>query len=167
MIISLKDNTEISPQLIYKWFESTRFRFKIEEIGLTRLKLREIRLKENKPYCGSHPESCVTPFGAERKVYNRNYLEGSDWVDFNDRLNDCLDYYCVSANVKSSVCIIRKRSCRRTVYGSHQRGMFREWNMDEPRAYDDYCSEAKVLAPDSFFPEGTPGEYTRNLNEYA
>lgn len=128
------------------------------------VKIRNIRLKQKKPYCGNHPAECVGGlFGAERTHRKGTWLEGLDWVEFNDHLNDLLDSLYVSANIKSSVCILRKGRRRRTHYGMYQQGMFNQWKMDEPDdCYEDFCGQA---APMSEWPWGTPGEYHRGLDE--
>lgn len=121
------------------------------------IKIRMIRLKQKKAYCGNHPNECLVA-GSHRKGV---WLEGLDWVEFNDLINDLLDEMHVSANVKTAVCILRKGTMRRTHYGSHQQGMFWQWNMDEHEShYEDWCD---LKAPCSTCPEGTPGEYHRDL----
>ena len=125
------------------------------------IKLREIRLLEKKYYCGNHPEACpVLPFKT-RGHSERDYLEGTDWVDWNDRVNDALDALDCKANVATSVCIIRKGTERRVCYSSKPQGIyFHNWEYDEWNAYDDYCGK---VAPPSEYPYGTPGSYERKV----
>lgn len=177
MKVSIKDGADVGmvASALEKMNDNTRFNMKVEVTGRSVIQLRSIRLKESKVYCGSHPFACDIA-GGRRAVY----LEGADWVEFNDRVNDVLDYLCVSANVRSAVCIIRKDTRRRLAYNGHwlvgfdrqgtrtvkvfsdyPTGMHPhpEWKMDEPDDnYDDWCGD---YAPNSWFPEGTPGEYTR------
>jgi hypothetical protein len=125
------------------------------------IKIRMIRLKQNKPYCGNHPNACEFNVGGKHR--RGTWLEGLDWVEFNDLINDLLDEMNVSANVKTAVCILRKGTKRRTYYGSHRQGNFWAWNMDEQDChYTDYCGRE---APISECPYGTPGEYHRQLKE--
>jgi hypothetical protein len=125
------------------------------------IEVRNIRLKESKLYCGSHPAECENTLIKPRKG---KFLEGADWVEFNDTLNDVLDMWQVSANVKSMICIIRKDTRRRTHYGMHAESnlggrVFNEWNLDESdEHYADYIGKS---APASTYPEGTPGLYER------
>ena len=92
---------------------------------------------------------------------NAKYLEGLDWVEFNDRINDVLDSLNVNARVYTSVCEIRRGTERRIHYGSHPipgnyMGLT-EWDkVGEDSDYEDYCGR---IAPESTYPFGTPGEY--------
>ena len=132
-------------------------RFKVEVRGRRgHFLLSKIRLKESKPWCGSHPLRC------DENATNRKstLLEGADWVEFNDRINDVLDRYEVSANIASAVCILRKEEQRRIYYGWHLDAAGNpEWNMDEDEwGYSNYCG---LIALPSLYPDGTPGLYER------
>lgn len=85
----------------------SRFVTSLEIVNSYTLKFRMVRLKVRKPYCGNHPAHCETR-GIVRKPRKLNFLEGADWVAFNDLLNDVLDSLAISATVKSSACLIRK-----------------------------------------------------------
>lgn len=133
----------------------SRFTVHIQFLSNKRLKMYDVRLKEKKRYCGNHPNSCEVEGGRMGR-----YLEGLDWVEFNDRINDVLDSLNVSARVFSSVCEIRRNRERRHNYDSHlilpSRGLY-EWDKrGEDSDYEDYCGR---YAPDSTYPYGTPGEY--------
>jgi len=137
----------------------SRFNAKVVMTGSS-LSVKQIRLKESKPYCGNHPIACEVIPG--NKVRKANYLEGADWVEFNDLLNDVCDWYCVSANIRSAVCIVRKDVRRRTHYGYASTGRINvpwEWRMDEDDKF--YVDYRVKRAPDSSFPDGTPGIYCR------
>lgn len=161
MLITIKDNSNVAlvqNKLAWEINENSRFRVReIERQGDKVLKIREVRLKESKPYCGSHPNACDIEGGRKGP-----WLEGADWVEFNDRLNDVLDRYDVNAYVRSSICILRKGTRRRVYYGSYLGNAFRneyQWNKDEPdECYEDWCGK---IAPASEFPFGTPGTYER------
>lgn len=124
-------------------------------------KIRNIRLNEKKPYCGNHPEMCELQGFGNRKPRMNDCLEGADWVDWNDRLNDVLDALNVSADVASSACTLRRNTKRRTNYGSYWVGNFAQWEVyGEHSDYADYCGQ---VAPASVYPFGTPGEYDRKV----
>lgn len=165
MKISIKNNSYNPADLalvIQRYIDNeSRFTAEVYIIGKTVLKIKNIRLRESRKYCGNHPNECEFPGAPLRKA---KYLEGADWVDFNDMINDILDALAVDANVATSVCKVRKNKMRRTYYGSHMRGHFWQWNMDE----DDDCYENFIhrAAPNSEYPWGTPGVYERN-NEWT
>jgi hypothetical protein len=142
----------------------SRFSVEIDILSARRLKMRNVRLKESRPYCGSHPNACEVA-GADRSY---KYLEGTDWVEFNDRINDCLDFLNINARVFSGVCEVRAGTKRRINYGSHHTGWFNqpyEWDkVGEPCDYEDYCG---IYAPDSSYPFGTPGDYEERKPLYA
>lgn len=159
MIINLMEPATVwsfHPELA-KVIDDSRFKCNIEHVTVQRIKLKMIRLKSSKEYCGNHPDSCEIETGPSRKG---NFLEGRDWVEFNDMLNDLCDDLGVEANIASSVCKVRKGSLRRIYYGSHLPNQFTRqtaWNKDEPdHCWDNYIGQAH---PNSSFPEGTPGIY--------
>lgn len=121
-----------------------------------RLKRGSIRLADAKEYCGNHP--CACEIGNPKHRHGR-YLEGADWVEFNDRLNNVLDAMGVSANVESAVCVVRKGMLRRIVYREGHRPLAGNYEWDKcglPEHYGNYVGRE---APRSEFPEGTPGIY--------
>ena len=148
-------NTELG-MLIRQATNNSRFKFDMSYVYRNKLNLSKIRLKTNKEYCGSHPDSCEIDNGPSRKG---NFLEGADWVEWNDMLNNILDANGIGANIKSSVCWVRKGTHRRIAYHSHMPnfGRNRQWNMDEPE-YNYVCGFGKGLMI-SEFPKGTPGVY--------
>jgi hypothetical protein len=126
------------------------------------LKILEVRLNEKKDYCGNHPFGCpVRPWGNQKHA-RRNYLEGADWVEWDDRINDVLDELNMSANVKTAVCIVRKGRLRRMEYWGHSLNEFNnQWDEDcDDEFYEDWCGSGKV-APASNYPADTPGLYER------
>jgi hypothetical protein len=137
----------------------TRFVCEPEAQGMG-IKIRNIRLKEKKEYCGNHPAECIVIFGPER-TRRGVWLEGLDWVEFNDRINDILDELNISANVYTSVCHIRKGERRRIHYGMWTDGRFNFWaKHGNSERYEDWRGK---IAPNSIYPEGTPGYYLREL----
>ena len=165
MKISIK-NKSYNPAdlalIIQRYIDNnSRFTGEVYHIGKTVLKIKNIRLRESRKYCGNHPNACEIGGGPSRKA---KYLEGADWVDFNDMINDILDALAVDANVGTAVCKIRKNKSRRTYYGSYSHGFNWQWNMDE----DDDCYENFIHrpSPNSEYPFGTPGVYERN-NEWT
>lgn len=134
-------------------------RFVIGRITSTRrsVSIHNVLLRESKAYCGNHPSSCeLAHDGPHKKL---KYLEGADWVEFDDRLNDMLDAENVSANVASSLVEIRIGRKRRTRYENGARqgnGNFQWLKHGKLCHYED-----RVLRPPvrSWFPPGTPGRY--------
>ena len=113
-----------------------------------------VRLKESKHYCGNHPLPCpIRPF--PKKHIHSTCLEGADWVAFNDMINDVLDNLGVSANVASSLVVIRKGNERCINYDSQvlSNGIDNEWTRDS------HCFENRIgqVSPRSEYPNGTPG----------
>jgi len=161
MEITIKDDSNralVMNKVDYHFNNNSRFTCDVEPIGYnSRFKVRNVRLRESKIYCGSHPYACDIAGGRRGK-----YLEGADWVDFNDQLNDVLDDLEVSAWVRSSVCEIRFDRRRRVAYDGYLANPYRneyQWDKKgEVNDYEDWCGK---IAPDSLYPEGTPGEYTR------
>lgn len=164
------DSTELATIVQFHINERTRFvcytdiLFRVRSGDIVRV--RDIRLKDKKKWCGSHPFAC--DIGGPR---SSNLLEGADWVEFNDSLNDILDQLGVSANVESIVCILRKDTRRRVHYDGHwqthaENGIAfvepqPEWNKDEDDCH--YIEYVGHEAPASWYPEGTPGLYLRGV----
>lgn len=118
--------------------------------------LKMVRLRQTKEYCGNHPKGCEATGGPKHK--KAAFLEGADWVEFNDRLNTVLDRLHVSAVVSSSVVNLRQGLARRIVYDAKTRNAH-AWVWDkfgEAGHYANYCGGD---APRSSFPIGTPGIY--------
>lgn len=112
--------------------------------------LGNIRLKESKGYCGNHAGPCRFTGGKHRKL---KYLEGADWVAFNDMINNMLDKLQIKCNAGSSTCNIRKGFARRINYTSTDRDG--EWcKKGEASDYEVFVGKK---APRSTYPEGTPG----------
>lgn len=126
-----------------------RHRDPLEYEGDATIKLSNIRLRVAKPYCGNHAGPCVV--GRPGRHRRARYLEGADWVEFNDLINDTLDHLNVSARVWTSVCVIREGRDRRIDYDSAQ-GRQGEW--DKRGVMANYCGRE---APRSTYPAGTPG----------
>lgn len=124
-------------------------------------KIRQIRLVTKKPYCGNHPEMCELQGFGNTKPRMGNYLEGTDWVDWNDRLNDVLDSVGLKADVATAACVVRKGTTRRVQYDSYWIGNFALWEQFGPVShYEDWCGK---VAPASIYPFGTPGDYDREI----
>lgn len=149
MEIRTKYDTGALAGVVEHWLSKSRFTASVET-GKGRVKLRTIRLKIAKPYCGNHAFLC--PFDGRRKR-RATFLEGADWVDFNDQLNDLLDSLEIDAIVASSVCTIREGRNRRVSYDADFQT--RAWYKIGPTA--DYCGKR---APASNFP-ASQGLYTR------
>jgi hypothetical protein len=141
----------------------SRFTARVEvEDG--RVKISLVRLKAKKPYCGAHPGPCLPNFfGQFRKHINAHFLEGADWVGFNDGVNDLLDRHSVAADFWSASMEFRgrmwirrgtrRRTCYDCTYGPNNHPSWRTGRDDGGR-WGDYCGR---LAPRSEYPAGTPG----------
>jgi hypothetical protein len=142
------------------WLSSSRFYADVTP-GRRTVKIMKVRLREKKSYCGNHPKACERAFHGKHK--RMDYLEGADWVEFNDNLNDILDYMGVVCDVKSATCYVRQGRCRRVFYDANtqQADGNWQWDMDGPAShYADNCG-GQIPYPCSEFPFGTPGIYTR------
>lgn len=119
--------------------------------------LTTIRLKHPKDYCGNHPGPCLVENGREHR--KSRCMEGGDWVQFNDLLNDVLDRMNVSANFQSSHVVMRKGRNRRVNYDMHDIGRDGRIHMDWVKVgeEDDYADFCGKVAPASTYPNGTPG----------
>jgi hypothetical protein len=160
MKISIKDKN-VDPgnlALVIQNHINLNSRFTCDVIlpGKTIIKLKNIRLRESRKYCGNHPNACEIGGAPSRSA---KYLEGADWVEFNDMINDILDALEVTANVATAVCKVRKLNRRRVHYGSHMQGFNWQWNMDEDDYF--YVDWNNSPAPNSTYPYGTPGIYER------
>lgn len=164
MIITVKNKVPlnlIEAHLNKEFNYESRFKLRIVHVGPSRLKLESVRLRQSKEYCGNHPNECARNEG---KPQRRNYLEGTDWVEFNDRINDVLDHLEVDAWVRSSIVEIRKGRSRRINYTSHFINNFIGYQWDQFGEEDDYEDCIGRYSPASTYPFGTPGEYLRKAN---
>lgn len=118
------------------------------------IRIMDVRLRAKKLYCGNHPAACENTGAKHKKL---NYLEGADWVEFNDMVNTLLDIRKIGANVFTAVCVIRKGDFRRVNYGMDNTGRIAQWN--KAGGAGDYVNYTQWKAPASEFPIGTPGVY--------
>lgn len=108
-----------------------------------------IRLKTPKGYCGNHAGPCRL---TGRKHNRAAFLEGLDWVSWNDMLNDALDSVKHDGDAGSGTCKIRKGRQRRIDYLGKQGG---EFDRDtDASGYQDRCGTIGVI---SNYEWGTPG----------
>ncbi len=144
-----------------EWTEQSRFTADITLVDNT-IEIYRVRLREAKGYCGNHPSQCPSDLGLrpERPHKHYKFLEGMDWVDFDDCVNDVLDSFEADARFTSANCLHRRGKERRIVYEDYTfNGIEREWvRTGKPSHYQNYCGKT---APASEYPEGTPGLYTR------
>lgn len=130
----------------------SRFTFEAERLQgkkVHRVAVRNVRLRQSKPYCGNHAGPCkINPLfdSPHRKM---KCLEGADWVAFNDMVNDVLDSMGVNAvRVASSVCIIRRGLERCIEYLEGKNGDFLKEGV-----YANCIGQSVKAA----YPNGTPG----------
>lgn len=109
-----------------------------------------VRLNIPKGYCGNHCGPCQVRFGGAKKHKTLPFLEGLDWVSFDDMVNDALDSIHHDGDVASGVCVVRKGKRRRMDYYGRDGGEFDREGYD----YEDFCGRT---APPSEYQEGTPG----------
>ncbi len=137
----------------------SRFTAVVEVVGKA-IKITNVRLFRKKAYCGNHPKACERLHdGPHRKG---NWLEGADWVEFNDLVNDVIDAQGAEANVASSVCIIRKGALRRMNYDGNKQFGNGTWASDKDDENPDHWMNnvgGGVLV--SEFPIGTPGIHSK------
>ena len=160
------------------WLASSRFRAgRVHALEHERwrrvVEIRDVRLRQKKRYCGQHPNECLNKL---RKEPMGSWLEGADWIGFNDGLNDLFDRMHLEADVWSfnrdagylsptgffrayNQYFIRKGRCRRVTYDSAfwelpklNVGGFWFWLRDG--VFADWIGKT---APRSTYPEGTPG----------
>lgn len=142
------DTLELVKKEITTNLNISRFRCDISTVlaKFYQIEFRQVRLLINKPYCGNHGGPCLG-FGGHKKR-KLAFLEGADWVAFNDMINDSLDTLEISALVKSSHCLIRKGLMRCTEYYCDSTG---EWKYEG--VYENAIGH-KIKAG---YPDGTPG----------
>ncbi len=140
--------TNILADALRTEIRASRFNAVVFEDRRGVLQIGNVRLNQKKPYCGNHPAAC------ERGSAHRKgaWLEGLDWVSWNDMLNDVMDRLNVSARVASSQVVIRKGK-ERCVNYSQDAAHLDLWKKDSGR-FEDWCGRK---APRSHYPEGTPG----------
>lgn len=126
-----------------------------------RITLHQIRLKESKPYCGNHAGPCVEKNPEGKPDVKRKYLEGADWVAFNDMVNYALDVCAFPAEVDSIDCNMRHGKMRRISYfmdpdsPERDRDFYREGFSSE---YEDWTNPLERSEwPHSEYEDGTPG----------
>lgn len=141
---------------IVSHFNDSRFSVDVSQ-SKGSINLKNVRLKQSKEYCGNHPKGCEATGGPKHK--KAAFLEGADWVEFNDRLNDVLDRMNVSAVVASSVCNIRQGDARRVKYDAKSRFPNGTWAWDKFGEADHYRHSVSRSYGPSEFPMGTPGIY--------
>lgn len=115
---------------VRQWLEESRFTAEVYGKFHSRwkhaIRVERVRKRAKEIYCGQHPNECVANPFFDRKERKGRWLEGSDWVGFNDGLNDVLDGLEVEADVwsynrealKAGRYFIRKGRCRRVDYDS-------------------------------------------------
>lgn len=149
-------------------FKHSRFTIRTMEVrtvrGLPAIYFKGITLKAAKDFCGSHPAACKRLHSSHRKS---RFLEGADWVEFFDKLNDLLDEERVSCNIECRGLEFRgtfyhriglyRRTRYRHIDGSSP---FQNGNWDTSFCDDDFemgFDTVKQPVRPSEFPEGTPG----------
>lgn len=142
------------------------------------VRIKGVRLipSERKHFCGNHPGPCA--LSGHRPEKRHLYLEGADWVAFNDHLNDILDRMNYSCWVFSRPLEMTKplwirigRKRRVTYFSEPSRAAllgFRAndvWQPgDEQSDFEDWCG--KTCPPRAELADSTPG-FNRLVPEAA
>ena len=88
--------------------ERSMFRATLTAMGEDSIRVKPVRLKVAKPYCGNHPGECqVSPFTGPTKKPNAKWLEWNDWVQFHKLINAVLNRLRVDADVWSNPADVR------------------------------------------------------------
>lgn len=138
------------------------------------IEIKGVRLKTRKEYCGSHPGACELAFSVHRVL---SCLEGADWVEFNDMLNNHMDEHnisCVIWSAPKERQLSQTKERMRIRIGMHRRASYdmrpnerglgnATWELNGQ--VNDFMLGSVVNRPDrrlgsdawSYFPEGTPG----------
>lgn len=122
-----------------------------------KVEIREVRLTYKKDYCGNHPFACpIRPGQPHRPHKKLPYLEGADWVAFNDTLNDVLDSLSCVCDAGSSLLVIRKAGARAVKYGGQKtaNGIDAEWTNTQSEFKNCIGANREIHAA---YPQGTPG----------
>jgi hypothetical protein len=170
-----QDCYKIQYELLNNYLPISRFHIRTLELGMhpranrrgLSLKISTVRLKKKKDYCGQHPNACVVnPFIGPKKHKITSYLEGTDWVAFNDMLNDLCDEHSIEADIWSESIEfvgkmrIRKGQLRLHTYRSapQSNGFVEFWHWDTNNPSCDYSNRFGQLTRErSDYPNGTPG----------
>ena len=128
--------------------------------------ITQVRLRSRKLFCGAHPAACNGPERTHRK---HSFLEGADWVEFNDFINNILDRLLVSAMFTSSSQEFKGKMYLRK--GAHRRCSYEHiylpgagpranavWEADSKYPQHWTIGFGKDVPPSEFDPE-TPGNY--------
>jgi hypothetical protein len=128
------------------------------------LKILGVRLRRKKPYCGQHAGPCQVTF-VQKKHKTTAYLEGADWVAFNDMLNDLCDRFKIECTIWSEresdgrlyLRVGRKR-CN-AYFASMRYGFLWDGKQDleDDRYFNDTHFGVRTPAPRSEYEDGTPG----------
>lgn len=140
------------------------------------LRIVGVRLKRKKFYCGQHAGPCRNTI--RRRHPLASYLEGADFVGFNDMLNDLCDKYSIEADIwstrESLGRLYLRRGRSRCVYYECDYITGRHWhaNKNVSTSFTDHHFGIKTPAERSEFTDGTPGipewlKERENLPEYA
>lgn len=119
------------------------------------ISLPQFRMKQRREYCGHH----LGPCPGFRREPKRDFLEGMEWLEVDDRINDVLDLLNLSANCYGVEGYIRKDFRRRIRYFSPSGYGF--GFMSRHGSVFDYENWCGKIAPASEIQDGTPGTYAR------
>lgn len=137
------------------------------------LKVMNVRLRKKKDYCGQHPGPCLA-LGPQRHRKG-TWLEGADWVGFNNLINDLFDRLGYSVNVfsfnregHSGKYYIRRGLLRRVRYDMQTHYNYgRQFSLWREAVDTDFRNCCGEKPPEALFPDDTPGIPVYTLKEEA
>jgi hypothetical protein len=165
-------------RLLLKEVEKSRFtlRADLEHLGKQPgVKVTEVRLRNAKDFCGQHPGPCVALF--PRPHRRHKFLEGLDWVGFNQMFNNLMDRKKIDCDFFSynremrggGRYYIRKGTLRRLKYPFETvNGIFHLWlpgTFEED--FIDCCGKPPPAIPWYVEDAGTPGYACYTLKDEA
>lgn len=169
-------NSRFSAHIAPQWMRGTR-------LGI---KIKNVRLRNRKDYCGAHPGPClVNPLRSETPHKATRLLEGLDWVGFNHMLNDWLDereqactVFSYNRESMAHRYYIRRGRRRRVKYpfetemNSLGFAQFAHWtqskeDLEDTYIFQDHCGRPHPSVDEDILQSGTPGIACYTLEEEA
>lgn len=163
------DAAAVCRHLVEEYLPISRFHILDLEDGIFRsasaklrsLRIVGVRLKRKKFYCGQHAGPCQARIRTTHPL--ASYLEGADFVGFNDMLNDLCDKYQIEANIwstrESHGRLYLRRGRDRCNYYECDHITGQHWHANERSStsfYADHFGDPNP-APRSEYTDGTPG----------
>lgn len=163
------DAADVCRHLVEEYLPKSRFYvldledgiFKGASSKLRSVRIVGVRLRRKKFYCGQHAGPCRAVFAKRHPL--ASYLEGADFVGFNDMLNDLCDKHRIEANIWSTreslgrLYLRRGRSRCNFYECDYITGQHWHANERESTSFYDTHFGVETPAPRSKYTDGTPG----------